>query len=311
MILTPLALFFLSFALLIIFLASDEKLSLMIPTFLKNISALLLGLKAIIFRSLLDISVILAICCLLSWVFFVKHPFMGSSFENIFYKVEPSYFSSLGDFIAGLPVLIISFASLILVVRSNGERKKIEAENTFFTLLNANIELTKNLKYSDVTGDVDGVNVIRKFYNIFFEDEFGVNLLDGRKENYDSIISSYERLYDGAICEYLGHYFRNVYHLFLSIDKSEISEIEKLRLSNIFLSNLSNSQLVMLLLNSQSKYGKSMAVLAKKYNAFENLKEFHPKTSVNFFLRMTKNHTDLLSNNKFVGENLNLYDLVK
>lgn len=296
---------------LLFFLACDESLGVMKKKLVTIIPNFIILLRLVLFRCLSDLIILLVIISFLSWVLFVDHPFRDKELTDLLFSINPIYFSQLGDFIAGLPVLILSFASLLLVVRSNKERRKSEAESTFFTLLNANIELVKNLTYRDKDGDYSGVDVIRKFYNLFFVQNFDVNLLSDTKDNHMEIIRTYEKIYDELICEYLGHYFRNVYHLFVAIDKSNVSKTEKMRLSNIFLSNFSNSQLVMLLLNSQSQYGKNMAPLVEKYNAFENLKEFNPKTSVNFFLRMTKLHTALLNDNKFIGDDLNLFKLRK
>ncbi|HIE44840.1 MAG TPA: hypothetical protein EYP87_01385 [Flavobacteriaceae bacterium] len=83
------------------------------------------------------------------------------------------------------------------------------------------------------------------------------------------ISSAYSQLYDKYQTG-LGHYFRNLYHIFKFIDNSEITD--KSQYSSLVRAQLSNFELVILFYNSITDYGNlKFKPLIEKYKILKNI----------------------------------------
>ncbi|MDB5004935.1 MAG: hypothetical protein JWQ34_3160 [Mucilaginibacter sp.] len=85
----------------------------------------------------------------------------------------------------------------------------------------------------------------------------------------EDIISTYLSLYD-SYQHVLGHYFRNLYHIFKFIDESSISN--KKLYANIIRAQLSSNELLLLVYNCLSTNGdEKFKPLVEKYSVLKNL----------------------------------------
>jgi len=83
------------------------------------------------------------------------------------------------------------------------------------------------------------------------------------------INSAYSQFYEKHQTD-LGHYFRNLYHIFKFIDNSEINE--KSKYSSLVRAQLSNYELVIVFYNSLTNYGNlKFKPLIEKYNILKNI----------------------------------------
>ena len=88
----------------------------------------------------------------------------------------------------------------------------------------------------------------------------------------------------------LGHYFRNLYHIFKFIKKSEIEN--KKSYTNLVRAQLSNDELFLLFYNSSSTLGKDKFLpLIEEYNLLKNLNR-------KFFIE-ENNHLDFYKNSAY------------
>ena len=67
-----------------------------------------------------------------------------------------------------------------------------------------------------------------------------------------------------------GHYFRNLYHVFAFIDRSELSSAEKLQYAKIVRAQLSTAEVVLLFANALTEQGAAFEKFITKYALFEH-----------------------------------------
>jgi hypothetical protein len=66
-----------------------------------------------------------------------------------------------------------------------------------------------------------------------------------------------------------GHYFRNLYHVFAFIERSDLSPDDKVQYAKIVRAQLSTAELVLLFANGQTERGKAFTKFITKYALFE------------------------------------------
>ena len=150
-------------------------------------------------------------------------------------------------------------------------------ENTFFQLLNSHQEIVRGLEIrSDYKGNLAVISKGREC----FEPYLGTldSMANGKTELKDLIA-----VYDNFYAKYqtsLGHYFRNLYHIFKYIATSEdILMAEKFKYTQLVRAQLSHPELILLFWNCLSENGAShFKPLVKEYSVLKNAKHaFSPE----------------------------------
>lgn len=90
------------------------------------------------------------------------------------------------------------------------------------------------------------------------------------KGDFDWLMVNFEDLY--ITNEHvLGPFYRTTYHLFNLIDKSTLSEPDKIRYANIARSAMNRDELLMLMLNCAQPRGTSMKALIEQYGVLKHI----------------------------------------
>jgi hypothetical protein len=157
--------------------------------------------------------------------------------------------------------------------------RKQSFENTFFQMINSLQDKTARIMHLEqfTYGGVE--NIQRVSYSgsaafKFFLDSYVRPNLNPRPDAA-GMKSIYEHLYDEEETN-LGHYFRMVYHVLFYINsaKSYLSAEERYRYVRIVRSQLSHSELLIILMNCRYGKGREKFLhLATHYDLFQNLRE--------------------------------------
>lgn len=198
-------------------------------------------------------------------------------------------FSSIGS---DVTAPFLSFSSVLLVIATllNQNKKSTEQrqisnverfESTFFNLISFNNEIVTSIKYSRYAdSELSGreyfntaFNCLRDMYNrnkpiILISDANGFNkILQYTNKKYE--------LFYGAHQEYVGHYFRNLYHIIKFIDNQEnLSNNDKSYYVSLVRAQLSTYELLLIFYNSLSKYGcEKFLPLIIRYDLLQNMNQ--------------------------------------
>lgn len=90
----------------------------------------------------------------------------------------------------------------------------------------------------------------------------------------------------------LGPYYRTTYHLFNLIDKSTLSESDKIRYTNIARSAMNRDELLMLMLNCTQPRGTSMKTLVERYGLLKHISTDSQSNALDVALAITFFHPD-------------------
>ncbi|SNR15943.1 putative phage abortive infection protein [Tenacibaculum jejuense] len=178
--------------------------------------------------------------------------------------------------------------------------KKQQFESTFFNLVNLHHEIVNSI---DLQSRVDKYQGFEKIFARGLTDgeknEKVIQITTGRdcfvkfckgfrntyRENKEANPEMKEReLCNKSYLEYyekhhsdLGHYFRNLYHIFKFIKNSD--EVDKKRYTSLVRAQLSNDELFLLFYNSSSDFGKDKFLpLIEEFHLLKNLnREFFIK----------------------------------
>ena len=174
--------------------------------------------------------------------------------------------------------------------------KSQQFESTFFNLVNLHHEIVSSIdlvsyenkpansikEFSEQIGK-SGDRIITTGRDTFVKFRKGLknqyknakNDHEG-KEEFEIVNIAYNEYYQRHQSD-LGHYFRNLYHIFKFIKTSKIGN--KLRYTSLVRAQLSNDELVMLFYNSISENGlEKFKPLIEEYHLLKNL---NPKTLIN------------------------------
>ena len=117
---------------------------------------------------------------------------------------------------------------------------------------------------------------LRAFWT--FDDEIkkkykagGLDRQHSPEQKLTALVQAYESFYhDDFRKQYLGHYFRHLYHIYKLIDTSEtFSSKEKLQYAKIVRAQLSHLELKLLFLNCCSEDGKAFQQYVGRYELLE------------------------------------------
>lgn len=225
-------------------------------------------------KILIGLAILAAIIGIIIPIFMYNMNFSTSEKENIL--------SWVGSF--SMPFLTLSTILILIgTIYSQKEETKFQKfENTFFHLINFNHEIVNAI---DIKGEFSGERKGRQYFmKTYYNFKSFCDKKTGRME-YDFIIDSkgyiemkekvvkiYEEFFDMEE-ENLGHYFRNLYHIFKFIDKQTIlAEEEKLYYASLVRAQLSSYELLLLFYNVMSKHGiLKFKPLVDKYDVLQNM----------------------------------------
>lgn len=226
------------------------------------------------------------------------------------FKLSISKYNELGDFIGGITAPFLSTVTLVLLYLTYRSQKeevaqsrqvlenqtetlnKQQFETTFFNMLNLHHDIVKtiDLKKKDRTlhemrqeahgliaenpkETVYGRDCFRTFYE-GYKVEYGKVVKEKHETNtygYQEIINkAYENYYKRHQSD-LGHYFRNLYHVFKLIKRSEVKN--KKEYASLVRAQLSSHELLMLFYNSLSDQGEKFKPLIEEFHILKGMPE--------------------------------------
>lgn len=140
--------------------------------------------------------------------------------------------------------------------------QKIEPKYKGITKLSAPPDQRDELVYTTIKGRDCFIEFRNKFYEIFYS-------TDGEKQSLAFTNQIYIEFYNTFNSD-LGHYFRNLYHIFKFIKNSE--EKDKKVYSSLLRSQLSNDELFLLFYNGISDFGKQkFKPLIEEFHLLKNI----------------------------------------
>ncbi len=158
-------------------------------------------------------------------------------------------------------------------------------ENTFFQMLSLHNEIVEGLVINNkdnrlytVKGVKDYPNAIERaskrdvFISLmkFMKKIYDLNYKDSKYEYSENILPIYEFIYKN-FNGLLGHYYRNLYRIFVFLDEAELSDKEKEKYGKIIRAQFSDSELLMLFYNGLSDSGRNFEKYIERFALFDNL----------------------------------------
>jgi len=139
-------------------------------------------------------------------------------------------------------------------------------ENTFFNLLRLHHEIVNVL---DLRRRMEVIAEGRDCFKTIYEEFYRIAIERGG--SIDSVIYSYEEVFNKHQAD-LGHYFRNLYHIFKYVHFSGVPFPEKHRYANFARAQLSSYELLLLFYNCLSKNGQEkFKPLVEEYQILKNM----------------------------------------
>lgn len=241
------------------------------------------------------------VCCVVGVLYFYFREF-GSKFPH-----APEVWGQFGDFVGGILNPFFGFFSFIaLLVTLLTQRKELaislkelkkstEAlvqqskaldlqnfERTFFELIRLHHELVNGIVDHEIRHNFfsDGVpsehikHEGRECFSRFYQSLTSKyrNVMDGGLDQSKSTQEHIEASYGSFIHHEqssLGHYFRNLYHIFKFIDERDIKN--KQWYANIVRAQLSSHELCLLFYNALMPQNRKFKILIEKYAVLENM----------------------------------------
>jgi hypothetical protein len=231
-------------------------------------------------------------------IFFPYNILDGLSLWNFTISI-PSY-HELGDFVGGISTPVLSSLALFLLFLTYKSQKtelretrsilriqtstlrKQQFETTFFNMLSmhnsivSSIDILKLSRDRISRFDVEGGKGTRIVYGRDCFKLFYRGLENIYKREVKSKHATVDRIVEASYLQYfnshqsdLGHYFRNLYHIFKFINMSEVEDKEFY--VAIVRAQLSTYESLMLFYNCLSKHGKKFKPLIEEFNVFKGL----------------------------------------
>lgn len=220
------------------------------------------------------------------------------------FPIDTSIFGNYGDVVGGVVGALWSLAGVLLFYAAlklqredlNLQRQELvksreiaqeqsktfhvqRFENTFFNLLDLHHEIVKGIDIRKNKTEIvaQGRDCFKYIYNDDLRGHVAVRKVPN--DDIDGIISVYLNTYERNQSD-LGHYFRNLYHIFKYIHFSDVSFPEKHRYANFARAQLSSFELLLLFYNCLSRNGvEKFKPLIETYQVLKNMpleKLVHP-----------------------------------
>ncbi|MFF2529278.1 putative phage abortive infection protein [Brevibacillus sp. NPDC058079] len=210
---------------------------------------------------------------------------------KLFYGISaPELLGQTGDWLGGSSVPLLTFASFILLIATfSTQKKELELTNESLNKQQTEMELTRltQEKQRVESAIFHGISLHNEIVNSmeFIEHDEHFDMNEGKKTQYSvtyrgrnvikelysvlrsrlsfdlgkitieyrhlQIKSKYKLWYEKNE-HYIGHYYRNLYHLFKMIDNSILDPKEKEKYADIVRAQLSSAELLLLFYNAIS-----------------------------------------------------------
>ncbi len=227
------------------------------------------------------LSIILIIVGLGIIVWFLLRLFVFERHWNVNHNVNLPDAGQIGDFIGGLSGTLFTLVGIILLFETLALQRtelsesrrvfvKQQFDNTFFELIRLYHSLIQEI--DEVTEDGN-----KKKKNLFdyAVEEMQKNFVPQRTFAQNRNLAKH--LYTDFYIKHLNvtsPYFKMIYRIYQHIDKSEISEKEKLDYAKIFRSQLADSELFLIRYNAMTENGSKSVQYLNKYNILKHLSNF-------------------------------------
>lgn len=209
-------------------------------------------------------------------------------------SIKSDVFGQFGDFFAGILGPLFSLVSILLLIKTFGQQQEITSENKdltntqrfndmFFELINLYQSQTAELQ-DDVEIDEVDVNgqIKRMSYGCDNKDFFDFNKIKIQQEF--NVQKSYSKNRFQALSDFsnfyikhkskVGIYFRTLYRIFDLIDKSDLTEKNRIIYSKIVRAQLTESELFFLRYDAMSYSGSKFTAYINKYNILKHIPHF-------------------------------------
>lgn len=226
------------------------------------------------------------------------------------FKLNVDKYNELGDFIGGITAPFLSVVALLLLYLTYKSQKeelsetrgilnkqtetltRQQFETTFFNMLNLHHDIVKSIDLFRKTPTlhelrqeaagriaespketVYGRDCFRTFYEGYTNEYKKTRQemhISGKSLYKDIINTAYENYYKRHQSD-LGHYFRNLYHVFKLIKRSEIDN--KKEYASLVRAQLSSHELLMLFYNSLSDQGEKFKPLIEEFHILKGMPE--------------------------------------
>ena len=185
------------------------------------------------------------------------------NFSSVLSK-EHSRFAEFGDYLGGILSPIFSFLSLVGLLLTlhyqNKSNAKQSFENHFFNFLTFHYKILDGISIENGSEKKKGKECFEYFQKLILLDH--IDCENNRAKRYDEFYSRFNNQ--------VGHYFRNLYRIYLFIEKSDINDEDKKQYTGILRAQLSFNELIVLFYNGLSKEGEKFKPLIQTYAMFEN-----------------------------------------
>lgn len=191
------------------------------------------------------------------------------NFHSLGLSISTETWGQFGDYIGGVLNPALSFISIVLVcitlITTSKQNATQSFESILFELLKLHKENLLNIQviYSEekISGS-ESLEWYEKEIRWNFNNEIDPNLNDAEK-----MASAIDAIYlkSSNFC-HLGHYFRNLYHIFKHIDDSKcITKTEKSKYAKIIRAQLSSIEADSLFFNGLSTKGQAFKLYVERY----------------------------------------------
>ncbi len=152
--------------------------------------------------------------------------------------------------------------------RQNKTMQKQRFENTFFNLLSLHNEIVSSIAVPKGGGEYHNSREAFSFILENFKRNYAKNVADVSLKKTQSVFTDVYARYEHV----LGHYYRNLYRIYVFIENSDIED--KDFYAKIIRAQLSNSEWILLFYNSYFlEEGQKFRDYAARYDVFEKLPE--------------------------------------
>lgn len=197
-----------------------------------------------------------------------------------------SAFGQFGDYLGGVLNPILAFINIALIVYYQKVSISKSAEkDILFRMIELQSKILNGIELRPRNDDNDRQQTdpstgLRAFW--IFDKEMlaqyknhNLDSTDTIEVKHNKLIESYhDYFHESFKKQYLGHYFRNLYHIYKMIDNSDVfSTKEKIYYAKIVRAQLSHLELKFLYLNCIIDAGEKFQRYVKKYNILEWIKD--------------------------------------
>lgn len=196
----------------------------------------------------------------------------------------PAEWENFGSYLGGVYGSFLGFVSTVLIVwtfQSQMKESRIRnQQETFFKLLDLFSHTVSEISYKNKVGE-KGIRSLyadwlKQIQPIFYKRRNKTLTVDDLKKEYEIF---YKRNRN-----FIGHYFRSIYHIVKYIDRSSLDEEEKKQYIAFVRSKLSQVQLQMIFYNCLFGQGEEkFKPLIETYSLFNNLDIDDKQLTIKYF----------------------------